>query len=505
MAKSSKILDKEYITNLNKNKTVPCTDIDRTRVITEWIMRGQELENDRSAIFIKDARLQKATILLASAVVGDRYHISIEPNNSLSIEDGLALLKFHYHKDRMVSALEGMLNEQRLSSNIMEHMAIQEQNKGIRLLLESMRDSRKLQEDCERYINNLMDRIDLGRNFFFGTFFSVLFGDHLFEIVYDEEDAKAILGLYPLSLGDMLPGISNKGIITHWEFTEKFLSGEKAITLNPYQVLRFMFMPDISFGELIGRGLYDSTKLINMLSHRMERLTVIARETRAIQTRVHFPNYKNLPPEMLDSLQVIKEPEVIAYKEKVRTQMIQRGSSVELFTNGLWDVKNVESDRADADFIKDVSYFDELFKTGLLVPPGLLDSGENVNRATMDLQIKFMKGLLNSLKDVHTTNMKQLFFTELLLRGISIDDIDLSVSYDNTGLIDTAEASQIVARLNNRFNSFPYPLLTKFMGIEWKDFLRATKQQKDSGIMSVSEPEEKETTYIEPKNNKEES
>jgi hypothetical protein len=486
MAKASKIFDKSYITSVNRNKTAPFNDPDRTQVITEWIKRGQELRNDRSSIFFNDSRLQKATTLLASGVVGDKYHIFVDMKDRLTVDDGMALLKFYHKKPRLVESLEHMLNSDRLSSYMLEYMASQEQDKGVKYVLENIKDSTRIQEKCNNYINSLMERTELNRKLYFGMFFAILFGDHIYEIVYDEEKEKTILDLCPLSLSNIIPRVSNKGIITLWEYSERHLSGSMADTLNPYQILRFMFMPDIEFGELIGRGLYDTTKLINMVAHRMERLTVVARETRAVQTRVHFPNYKNLPTEMLASLQIVNEDEILKYKEKIRNQMIQRGPSVEIFTNGLWDQKNIESDRADSDFIKDADYFDQLFKTGLLVPPGLIDNGERVNRATMDLQIKFLKGLLNSLKDMQAANMKQLFYTELILKDMPIDNIDLSVSYDNTGLIDTAEASQIVARLHNRFTAMPYPILTKYMGIEWKDFLRAVKQQEEAGITVAS-------------------
>jgi hypothetical protein len=53
--------------------------------------------------------------------------------------------------------------------------------------------------------------------------------------------------------------------------------------------------------------------------------------------------------------------------------------------------------------------------------------------------------------------------------------------------VDILEASQIVARLNNKYNNFPMPVLSNILGIDWKDVVDGFKLQSAAGI----EPAEK--------------
>jgi len=222
---------------------------------------------------------------------------------------------------------------------------------------------------------------------------------------------------------------------------------------------------------------------VSAITRQIENYMMLSRKTRSVQTRFHFPNFSNLPESMKEQVGMPSEEDIESYRQKIMTALRNNaGASLDIVSNGYWDVKNVASDGATFSSIDDTEYFNELFKIGLLVPTGLIDSGSNVNRATMDLQIKFLKGLFNIMKQERKNNTAQLVNMELILNNIDPSSYYIEVINDNSGLTDILEASQIAARINNKYNNFPMPVLANLLGIDWKDIVDGYNLQSAAGI-----------------------
>ena len=96
---------------------------------------------------------------------------------------------------------------------------------------------------------------------------------------------------------------------------------------------------------------------------------------------------------------------------------------------------------------------------------------DSVNRATLDLQLRFLKGYINILKQEAIKAMKDVTYTHLYLKGEDIDNIDVRITIPDTGLLDLVEASQVITRINNRYNRFPKPYLSMLLGLDWDDYI----------------------------------
>jgi rubrerythrin len=459
---------------VNRNKVTKMTNSDISAIEEEWFSRRHTILSNAGILLAYDSRLMKAAILLASAAMADKYKIRIISKDKTPTEDILTSIKYIYKQEQLTDTIEALLEKEKLTKPVLEDLVKSVSNKEIKKMLLKLEDTVTSELEFKYIVEELITRINLERIMFDGCFNSVKFGDSFYEIVYD---TNSILSVESLPLDKMLPNITDKGIITQWLYCNE--EKAQAFRLYPYQVLHFTFLPD----NYIGLGLFSSTMNVNSITRKIESYMMLARKTRSVQTRLHYPNFSNLPENIKEQQSIPSDTEVSAYKQKVITAIKSNsGASLDFFSNGLWDIKNIPSDGTNFNYVGDVDYFNELFKIGLIVPTGLIDSGESVNRATMDVQIKFLKGLFSLLKNERKLNTEQLVTMELILNGYEPNSFYVEVTNDNTGLIDTLEASQIVARLNNKYNNFPMPVLASLLGIEWEEIVEGYELQQASGI-----------------------
>ena len=466
--------DKSYI---SKYKVTKLSDQDIYEIESKWLDRITTLDTKTGQLLSSDSRLFKASTLISSAALSDKYKIRIISKESTPIEDIITSLKYIYNREDLANDILTLMEEEKFNSYILENLINMISDKKIKsLLLEA-----KVTLDKELYYKDLLNifirKIDLNRIMFDGIFNAVKLGDSFYEIVYD---SSSILSIEPLMLEKVYPSISNKGIVERWlYYSTEYID---PVALYPHQVLHFTFLPD----EYIGSGLFSKTMNVSAITRQIENFMMLSRKTRSVQTRFHFPSFNNLPESVKEQAVMPTEAELHAYRQSIlRAITNNSGASLDIFSNGKWDVKNIPSDGTNFNYVDDVEYFNDLFQIGLLVPPGLIGNGESVNRATMDVQIKFLKGLFNVLKQERINNTEQLVTMELILKNIDPDSFYVEVTNDNTGLVDILEASQIVSRLNNKYNNFPMPVLSNILGIDWKDVVDGYKLQDLAGIQPV--------------------
>jgi len=460
--------------SVDKYKSTKLTKADISAIETAWLNRNTTIESHAGTLLSYDSRLMKAAILLASAAMADKYRVRIVNRDATPTEDLLATIKYVYKQEELTNTIETLMEREQFTPVVMENLIMSTANEKVKDLLIKLETTVAAELKYKTIIDDLVKRIDLERVMFDGCFNSVKFGDSFYEVVYD---TTSVLSASALPLRKVFPYVTEKGVITKWlYYNQEYVN---PVALHPYQVLHFTFLP----GDYIGLGLFSSTMNVNSITRKIESYMMLARKTRSVQTRLHYPNFNSLPENIKEQQPIPSDQEVTAYKQKVIDAIkTNSGASLDFFSNGLWDIKNIPSDGTNFNYVGDVDYFNELFKIGLIVPTGLIDSGESVNRATMDVQIKFLKGLFNLLKNERKLNTEQLITTELVLKDFDPNDFYVEVTNDNTGLIDTLEASQIVSRLNNKYNNFPMPVLSSLLGIEWGEVVEGFELQKAAGI-----------------------
>lgn len=464
---------------IDKYKTTEVSLADISAVEIKWRSRIDTVESNAGKLLSYDSRLMKAAILLASAAMSDKYKIRVVAKDKTPTEDLLSIIKYIYKQEELTNTIETLMERGKCTPVFIEGLISSTSNRKVKDALLKLEDTVASELKFKTVIEDLVRRVNLERIMFDGCFNSVKYGDKFYEIVYDENE---VLSVESIPLKKIIPYVTEKGVITKWLYynEDEYLN---ATVLYPYQILHFTFLPD----DYIGLGLLTSTMNVNSITRKIESYMMLARKTRSVQTRLHYPNFNNLPEAIKEQQTIPSENEVETYKQKVMVAIKSNsGASLDFFSNGLWDIKNIPSDGTNFNYVGDVDYFNELFKIGLVVPTGLIDSGESVNRATMDVQIKFLKGLFNLLKNERKSNTEQLVATELILRGFDPADFYVEVTNDNTGLIDTLEASQIVARLNNKYNNFPMPVLSSLLGIEWEEIVEGFELQQAAGIPDSS-------------------
>ncbi len=422
--------------------------------------------------YLSDPRYAKAKALLASVVMGGGYKVSVRPKDALSTEDLSNIYRYIYKDSSLADTVESLSSKLENKAYAMELLAknIPDEKKA-QLALET-RNSIASAEELNSIAVDLFDKARMMTLAFESIGEAVGLGDSFDEVVYNNQ---GVLSVEHLDIDRMLPRYGNKGIITKWRYLEK-PGGPNAVVMCKDEVLRY------SFNKIndLGRGLFFTTLNINYITHKMERLTAISRESRAVQMRLHYPDYQGLPEKALQQATILTEEQVKQHRNRVQSDF-STGYVIDYYSNGLWKVKTIENDKASINFIDDTEYFRSLFEVGLLVPPGVLDTGANVNRNTLDLQIKFLKGILKVLEDEVLYNLKKLIKIELYLKGYNLNDIEVDIKFDNTALIDLLEASQILARVN-RFNDFPRPLVAEMMGYSWSQYIDAVQKQDASGV-----------------------
>ena len=471
---NSQLYDRSYI---SKNKKTGLSEFDISTINEKWLNRITTIDSKTGKLLSADSRLFKATSLITSAALSDKYKIRVLPKNAIPLEDIMTVLKYVHGREDIVSKLLAMMEEQSLTTMVIEKLIDNVSDKSIKEILLEAKKTLNFELMYKGIIDSLLLRIDLNRIMFDGIYRAVKYGDSFYEIVYDSDN---ILSLESLPLEKVFPDVSKKGIIERWlYYTSEYLN---PMSLLPHQVLHFSFLSD----DYIGSGLFANTMNVSAITRQIENFMMLSRKTRSVQTRFHFPSFSNLPESMKEQASLPTDEEISAYVRQIKQAIANNsGASLDIFSNGRWDVKSVASDGNTFNYVDDVEYFNDLFQIGLLVPPGLIGTGESVNRATMDIQIKFLKGLFNVLKQERINNTEQLVVTELILNNIDPDDFYVEVTNDNTGLVDILEASQIVARLNNKYNNFPMPVLSNILGIDWKDVVDGFKLQSAAGIEPV--------------------
>lgn len=459
---AAKILGNDY-REITRNKKQYAVGFDEQLAIYDWQKRIDVLHRYKK--YIHDTRLDKAVYFLVSAALGSKYRVLIRPNNTITPSEAALLYRSVYNNENLASAMETLGNSNHKSSRLFTEMAKAIPNEDEKKLALEVANSYSIITKYDGIINDLFDRINIHNVIFNGNRAAVKLGDRFNEIVYN---GNSILSVDPLEFEFVLPKFSNKGVILGWYYQRD--EWTEAVVFYPYQILRFTFDPDNGMGS----GLFFTTRQINFLSHRMERVMAIGRESRSVQIRYHYPNFDKLPEAYRKPL---TQDKVEQERQNVM-RVLKSGKTVDLFSDGMFDVKTIESDGGQFNEINDVEFIHKLFEIGLLVPPGIIDTGAQVNRSTMDLQIKFLKGILKMIETEASRGIKQLIKTELFLKDIDLDSLDIQIKFDNTSLLNTLEASQIVTRLKNRYNNFPEPLLAQYMGISWEEFVEAREKEQ---------------------------
>lgn len=465
-----KILNKD-IQAITRNKKAYSVDFSPEMAIDRW--RNRIVLFDKNKKYLTDPRLQKAAFLLTSAALGSKYSLKIKDNTVISPKEAAVIYRHIFKAESLAELLEDVPED--ASGIVFEEVAKSIENKKHKeLMLEVALGAKKVNKMLKE-INKLQERINIYSIIFKGIKDAVLFGDDFYEVVYDKQN---VLSVDSLNFTKVLPYYNSKGVITYWTYDT--LLDTKMIKFYPYQILRFNFNPD-DLG--VGQGLFFLTLNINRFAHRFERLMSIGRESRSVQIRLHYPNYEDLPDAYK---RILTKDEVKSHKREVE-QSLKAGYVVDIFSNGLYKVDTLKSDGALFNDIKDVELIHTLFEIGLLLPTGIIDSGKAVDRATMDLQIKFLKGLLKVLCITAEDAISQLIKTQLFLHGYDLDNLSININFDKAALIDVLEASQIVSRLNNKYNNFPAPILADFMGISWEDYTAAIKQAQQMNVYNAPE------------------
>ncbi|MHA1873569.1 MAG: hypothetical protein ACTSVB_05595 [Candidatus Heimdallarchaeaceae archaeon] len=451
------------LNKIRRNKKAESKSFNKDLALINWYKRINILKFNKK--YLRDPRLQKAAFLLTALILGSKYNIIVKSKEKISPKEGAKFFRDVFEKKNISRMLESLPNSL-TSVSIIEKLKKLVKSEEEKLLLDEIASNVTNVYQIEEMINEFLKRVEITSVLFYGLKEAILLGDSFFEIVYD---STGILTIDKLDFTRVLPKYSKTGVILSWYYSS--LVDEKAIVFYPYQILRFSFNVNGDIGE----GLFFNTKDINRLAHKMERLMAISRETRSIQIRLHKPNYAELPE---NYRRLLTEEEVENYKVKF-VNSLRKAMNVDIISNGLFTVDTVKSDGATFNEIKDVDFINQLFEIGLLIPTGIIDSGSKVDRATMDLQIKFLKGLVSLLECEAKRALEQLIKTELYLKNIDLDKYEIFISFDKSALLDQLDASKIVTRIKNKYNDFPEPILASIMGYSWDEFKDARIKESD--------------------------
>lgn len=453
---ASKIIGKDY-EKINKYKRTINSDLTTALIEKRWTDRVSLAANN--PYLLEDTRLQKACFFLASSTLGSNISWSVRDKGNLSIEQGATILDKYYGDKKFAKLL--IINKEHpemlvpILRNKVETESIDFERK---VVYENILSSAQTDKKYRGYIDRVFTDLDIYTKVFDSLKEAILLGDSLSEIVYDGNE---ILDVDRLDWQKILPDYTQKGVLSKWRFL-RYVDGMKmqSIGLKPVRVLHFQF----GYNDYMGYGLFPLTKNANYYAHMMERLLISSRKARAVQTRVHKQNYENLPEFLKETITELPTDKQIAeYRKKFLDTKITGETIEDVFMPGLWDMKTLDVKGDVFNYTKDVDYINHLFKIGLLIPVGIIDDGSTVDRSTMDIQIKFLKGIAKVLEHQVINNLKHLIKLELHLKGVNLDRIEVDISLDNTGLIDLIEGSLIQYRLRNKNIKIPYSATAPFL------------------------------------------
>jgi len=447
-----------YRKSTNIPSAVMTDDLLYNSIVSAWQRRRNTIR--RLQRYAYDPRIQKAVHLLVFALMSGKYSFRIKIENKPSVEEALSILRLRY--PRIAEEVEDLLSHGTLSPYTLKSISEGIDTKAKKILTE-IRKTVSAEKDIADLVVDVFDRTKIWQRLYRGFRDALLYGDAFDEIVYKPDE---VLALIPLDLLRILPNCDSKGTIRSWVYLENY-SSQIGTEFYPYQVLHYQIDESPSG---VGMGLLISSQDILLAARKMERLSMVARETRSVQTRFHYPDLSVLNPS--GPRKPITDAIINEYKSKVEASY-RGGYNVDLYSDGVWKVTTLESDNAPITSTNDIKHFAELLAIALWLPVGVIDSGASVNRATLDLQMKFLNGLIVLLQDQVKSLMKQVAYTELYLKDKDIDNIEIDIVLPNTGMLNLEEASKIVTRLSNKYNDFPAPLLAQIMGIDWDTYVHA--------------------------------
>ncbi len=461
------LVSQAEVSRYRKSTSAPASvlgnDLVYNNIVSAWQKRNNTIR--RLQRYIYDPRIQKAVHLLVFALLSGKYSIRVRVENRPSVDESLAVLRLRY--PQLAEEVEALFKKKMLTPHTLRIISEGVEPKAKRILTEI-----KKTIDSEKEIMDLVvdvfDRVQIWQRLYRGFRDALLYGDAFDEIVYKPDE---VITLIPLDLLRILPNCDSKGTIRSWIYLDNY-SATSGTEFYPYQILHYQ-IDETDSG--LGMGLLISAQDILLATRKMERLSMVARETRSVQTRFHYPDLTVLTPN--GPRKPITDSIIDEYKSKVEASY-HGGYTVDLYSDGVWKVTTLESDNAPVTSINDIKHFAELLSIALWLPVGIIDSGASVNRATMELQMKFLNGLIVLLQDQAKALMKQLAYTELYLKDKDIDNIDIDIVLPNTGMLTLEEASRIVTRLSNKYNSFPTPILAQFMGIDWDTYVDAREREQ---------------------------
>ena len=425
--------------------------------LDSWIWRIQLLNKIERQI--DDPRIRKAVRYIAFALIGNGFYMYVVDTSLPRLED-IAFALRHLEHEQLADTLIDLSHDARLSEYKLDVLISSTHSRKAKQLLREAKKTVSRHQQLQQELKYFYEQIDLWNCVYMGIRDALLYGDAFFEKVYSPQE---LIALIPLNIRRIIPKIDKKGTIVGWYYLDS-ADFDMATVFQPYQVVRFS--TDKTHQD-IGEGLLISNVRILKMVRDMERVLMITREARSRVIRVHYPDFSNVG---VGYGRQLSDREIEEYQNRVQTTL-RRSIDADIYSSGLWRVDVLPTDATPFTRIDDIKHFHQLLEMGLLLPVGVLDSGENVNRATLDLQLRFLKGYINILKQEAIKAMKDVTYTHLYLKGEDIDNIDVRITIPDTGLLDLVEASQVITRINNRYNRFPKPYLSMLLGLDWDDYI----------------------------------
>lgn len=412
--------------------------------------------------------VKKALTIFISSIASSGY--SIDYSIKLDIKESIDELNTYFEKNNLGKLYYNLEKNIYPSDNdinkIIEKIGMSENRKIILAKASNLKNLLKINNRITDTIKQFFDTIDLESMIELALKDMYLIGSSFWLI-----NTKDGFSLEYIPFESIIPRFKSKGklfVFDGWNIVD---NGEVLQKLKSTDVLVFNVYTPI---EYPGKGVVESIySFIDTLDADIADLRT-QRATRSGIKLLHYPDLQSIGRKA-----PLTEDEM---KEYIKINKLTTNSvKTDYYSNGLWKIDVLKADDT-IDNVQDIQMIKEIAETGLLVPHGLIESGQNVNRSTLDVQIAYYITIAYTIANDLSNKLTYLVKNYISDGTIKRNNVKITWKYtEPQSLLDKAK---MMAYLKNQFIQMPmYKLVTDIMRWDWDSFLAAVK--KDEEYISI--------------------
>ncbi len=448
------------------------TETKKQTILSTWQAKQSLLS--RYGYMKDNPIIKKAKTIFVSSIVSSGY--SINYSIKLNITESLNELNSYLKEANMRTVRfsnEQFPSEEKIDK-IIERVGMKPNRKAILAQATKVKKLLKVNNQILDIITSFLENIEIE------TVIELVLEDMYFTGVsfwyINQKNRPISLEYIPFDM--IMPSFKQKGdlfVLDGWNIVDM---GQTIKKLKLEDVLVFNNMSTI---EYPGQGVLES---IYLHTSMLDEDLVDLRTQRATRSGVKLLHYPDL--QAMGRKTPLTEDEMKEYK---KINKLHRNSiKTDYFSNGLWKIDVLKADDT-IDNISDIAFVKELMENGLLVPHGLIDSGTNVNRSTLDVQIAYYITIVYTI--ANDISQKLTYLVKNYISDSVVKKNNVSIQWKYTEPQSLLDKAKMMAYLKNQFIQMPmYKLVTDVMKWDWDSFLQAVKKDEEYLTIYNSLPEQ---------------